>query len=158
LRFDRAVLLIFVAGAVLLLPWPGGVVIAVSGLFMGMAIAWLDIRRQLSIYSVALLVLVNGATNAFGAGLEGLGVGDEDNTYYFAAKPGLPPDGRYVRLGEADGVLYLQFCGAGNPLLAVNSQDVARLVPGQPSQDRQTPLLNILIRHQAPQIGYHPRC
>jgi hypothetical protein len=159
LRLNRAAVLSTLAGAVLLLPWPGGVLIGAAGMGMGWTIAELDIRRQLSIYSIALLVVAMGAANALGAGLEGQGIGDEVDMYYFTAKTGLPPDGQYIRLGEADGVLYLQSCGASNPLVAVNSQDVARLVPGQPSHDRQIPvLLNILIRHQPPQIGYHPRC
>jgi hypothetical protein len=159
LRLDRAAVLSILAGTVLLLPWPGGVLIGASGLGMGMAIAVLEIRRQLSTYSIALLVVAMGAANALGAGLEGQGIGDEVDMYYFTAKSGMPPDGQYIRLGEADGVLYLQSCGASNPLVAVNSQDVARLAPGQPTHDTQTPvLLNILIRHQAPQIGYHPRC
>jgi hypothetical protein len=158
-RFDRAVLVIYAAGAVLLLPWPGGVFVGVAGIGMGMALATLDIRRKLSIYSGALLVVAMGATNAIGAGLEGLGVGGEVDTYYFAAKAGLPPDGQYVRLGESDGILYLQFCGTGNQLVAVNRPDVARLQPGQPSRDSQIPaLLNVFFRHQAPQIGYRPRC
>jgi len=159
LRLDRALVLTVLAGAVLLLQWPGGVLIAVAGVGMGMAIAWLDIRRQLTIYSVALLVAVTGGINAVGAGLEGVGIGDEVDGYYFTSKAGLPADGHYVRLGEADGVIYLQSCGAGNAFVAVNSLDVARVLPGQPSQDRQIPaLLNIVLRHQTPQIGYRPRC
>jgi hypothetical protein len=158
-RLERAVVPVVVVTVALVLPWPGGVVIALSGVGMGMAIAWLDLRRRLSIYSIALLVVVMGVVNAVGAGLEGVGVGDEVDMYYFSTKAGLPPDGRYVRLGEADSVLYLQSCGASNPLVAVNSQDVARLVPEHPAQDRQIPaLLDILIRHRTQQIGYRPRC
>jgi hypothetical protein len=126
---------------------------------MGMALGWLDIRKQLTTYTIALLVVATGGLNAVGAGLEGVGVGDEVDTYVFVSTLGLPPDGRYVRLAEADGVLYLQSCSHDNPLVAVTNQDVARLVPGQPSRDSYSPaLLDIFIRHRTPQIGYRPRC
>src|SRR5260370_22663978 len=124
-----------------------------------MGIGWVSFCARLNIYPVGLLVVVIGAVNEVGAGLEGVGVGDEVDTYYFTSKAGLPSDGRYVRLGEADGVLYLQSCVGNNSLVVVNTQDVGRLAPGQPSQDRQIPaLLDILIRHLAPQIGDRPRC
>ena len=159
LRLDRTVIVITTVTLVLILPWPGSVLIGCAGIGMGMALGWLDIRKRLSIYTAALLVVGMGITNALGAGLNGSGVGDEVNSYYFTAKTGLPPDGRYVRLGEAGGVLYLQSCGAGNAFVAVNSSEVTRLAPSSAPSDRQIPsLLNIVIRHQAPQIGYHPRC
>ena len=154
----RAAFASLVLAAFLVLPWPGGTLIGLAGLGMGWAISRLEMRRQLTLYSAAVLVAAVSCLNAVGAGLEGVGVGDEVNVYHFATKPGLPTDGRYVRLGEADGVLYLQSCANPNVTVAVNNSDVARFEIGQASPS-ETPNLILIVRwHKAPEIGYRPRC
>ncbi len=158
-RAYRASFAIAVIVIALTFPWPAGVFLVAAGAGGGMAIGWLNVCRRLTIYTVALLVVLVGIANAAGAGLEGNGVGDELNMYYFASKAGLPADGRYVVLGQADGVLYLQSCGANKELLAVNNQDVARLTPTQVPDVVVTPsLVDIVIRHRSSRIGYHPNC
>jgi hypothetical protein len=152
-----AIGIVFLSVPAFLLPLPGGVIgllgVGTASYMLGF---WAS-RLKLNFYRVAAVVFLAAIASALGAGVNGVAVGDQVNTYRFASSAGLT-DGRYALVGEADGFLYVESCQRQG-ILGVSQQDVVEF--GAASTSSPWPsdsLYGIIFKGGTAKIGYRPYC
>ncbi len=136
--------------------FPGYWILFGGGLAVGALLARWEVRMQLTFYRIAVAILVAGTFAAIAAGIAGYGVGDETNVYQFASTSGLS-DGKYVLIGESDGITYIDSC-QGTGVIGISDLQIVSVRPSPPSVGRYGTLLDDIFAHNPVTIGYLRQC
>jgi hypothetical protein len=153
---QRAVLVVSIGVIALLSVWPGGLLFFAVGGFAGWLIAEWQLRKLLSFYRIAVVVMLVGAISAVAAGLDGSAVGDQVNTYRFTSATGIP-DGNYVPLGESNGIVFIDSC-RGLGLVGVNTTEVSNFTSAPQHTASGQTLFNWIFRRGSLSVGYRRQC
>jgi hypothetical protein len=136
--------------------FPGEWIVFGGGLVAGLLLARWEIRKQLTFYRISAGVLVAGAFASIAAGIAGYGVGDETNLYRFASTSNVA-DGKYVLIGQSDGLTYLDSC-VGKGIVGVSDQQIVWVKPSPPPVGRYGTLIDDIFAHNPITIGYLRQC
>jgi len=147
---------ILVLGTLAAFAWPGGVLLQGGSWWGGWLLGDWSARGTMTFYRAASAVIVVGIFGALAAGTSGWHVGDQVNNYEFTTESGMI-DGKYVRLGESDGLVYLDACG-GQGIVGVNQAVIVKVRPGNASPADNPTLFDVIVRGRSPVIGYKRRC
>lgn len=135
---------------------PAGLIWTTSGAALSYWLGFWSARRELTFYRVASVVFVAAIATALGAGINGIGIGDQVYEYRFAPSSGMS-DGTYALVGQSDGVLYLDPCQRRG-IEGVSQLSIVEFKPASAHRGALNNLYEILFRGGSLQIGYRPQC
>jgi hypothetical protein len=148
---------LLLAAAAALLPWPGGFVGMLGAGAASYMLGFWAARQELTFYRLASVVFLAAIASALGAGINGVAVGEQVNSYRFASTAALT-DGNYALVGESDGFVYLESCERRG-IVGVSQQDIVEFSAVKTSNAWPSDsLYEIIFRGTSPKIGYRPEC